>query len=126
LLTVDEGLVMKSDENRITQVLYNLIINTIDFVDSGIGEVLVYANRGSDGIHFGVKDNGVGISKENIKNLFQKFHQLDTSNRRSHQGSGLGLSICKGIVEKLGGKIWVDSEGKGSNFQFTLPIEVER
>ena len=77
-----------------------------------------------EGVHvFSVKDNGVGISEENQKNLFKKFYQIDTSMTRKHGGTGLGLTICKGIIEDLGGKIWVKSkEGTGSIFYFSIPL----
>ena len=74
-------------------------------------------------IIFSVKDNGIGISKENQKLLFKKFYQIDTSHTRKHGGTGLGLAICKGIVEGLGGMIWVESEvGKGTVFYFSVPL----
>lgn len=70
---------------------------------------------------FSVKDNGKGISKERQGSLFQKFYQADTSATRKHGGSGLGLVICKGLVEGMGGKIWLDSiPGKGLTVFFTL------
>jgi len=71
---------------------------------------------------FSVKDNGLGMTLETQKSLFQKFYQADTSITRKHGGTGLGLAICKGIVEGLGGKIWLESEvGKGTNVYFTIP-----
>ena len=65
----------------------------------------------------------MGISEENQKNLFKKFYQIDTSMTRKHGGAGLGLTICKGIIEDLGGKIWVESkENTGSIFYFSIPL----
>ena len=62
------------------------------------------------------------MPKEKQKKLFQKFYQVDTSHTRKHGGSGLGLSICKGYIEDMGGKIWIESEeGKGTAIFFTLP-----
>ena len=76
---------------------------------------------------FYVKDNGTGISPEKQKNLFHKFYQIDTSVTRKHGGSGLGLAISKGIIESLGGKIWIESElGKGASFYFTIPNDRSR
>ena len=72
---------------------------------------------------FCVKDDGLGITKDKQKNLFKKFYQVDTSHTRRHGGTGLGLVICKGIVEGLGGTITVKSQGigKGTSFYFTIP-----
>ncbi|HSA98814.1 MAG TPA: PAS domain-containing sensor histidine kinase [Candidatus Nitrosotenuis sp.] len=116
---------IKSDRDRIEQVLTNLIYNAIDFVPKQTGKIAVNAVPAGDGsVTFSVADNGVGIPLEKQENLFQKFYQVNTSHDRRHGGSGLGLSICKGIVEGLGGKIWVSSkEGTGSTFYFTLPKE---
>ncbi len=69
-----------------------------------------------------VKDNGYGISPEDLEKLFTKFFRSNNPNIRKANGTGLGLSITKGIIELHGGKIWVESEvGKGTTFQFTIP-----
>ncbi|MDQ6724164.1 MAG: ATP-binding protein, partial [Thermoproteota archaeon] len=71
---------------------------------------------------FTVRDNGKGIPKDKIDNLFKKFYQVDTNYTRSHGGSGLGLAICKGIIEAHGGRIWIDkSRSQGVNILFTIP-----
>jgi len=115
---------MKSDKNRLEQVFSNLILNSIDFVSVEGGRVEIGAEDKGDSVFFYVKDNGIGIKKESQKNLFKKFYQVDTTHARKHGGTGLGLSVSKGIVEALGGKIGVESEeGKGSNFHFTIPKE---
>jgi len=119
-----EQLTVTSDRNRIEQVLNNLILNAVDFVPSEGGKIEYGAQSKGDEILFYVKDNGIGISPEKQKNLFRKFYQIDTSVTRKHGGSGLGLAISKGIIESLGGKIWVESElGNGSSFYFTIPID---
>ena len=119
-----EQLTVKSDRNRIEQVLNNLILNAVDFVPSEGGKIEYGAQSKGDEILFYVKDNGIGIPPEKQKNLFRKFYQIDTSVTRKHGGSGLGLAISKGIIESLGGKIWVESElGKGASFYFTIPID---
>jgi len=124
--SIKEKLIVKSDRNRIEQVLNNLILNAVDFVPEENGEIEMGAQSEDHSVLFCVKDNGLGVSSEKQKGLFKKFYQVDTSARRKHGGTGLGLSICKGIVESLGGKIWVESElGKGSNFYFTIPKEKE-
>ena len=119
-----EQLTVRSDRNRLEQILNNLILNAVDFVPSEGGKIEYGAQRKGDEILFYVKDNGIGIPPEKQKNLFRKFYQIDTSVTRKHGGSGLGLAISKGIIESLGGKIWVESElGKGSSFYFTIPMD---
>ena len=111
-----------SDERRIKQVLKNLINNAIDFVKKDKGLITVNVSEENGNVLFSVKDNGIGISEENQKKLFKKFYQIDTSYTREHGGSGLGLTISKGIVEGLGGKIWVESKPKqGTSFYFSIP-----
>ena len=76
---------------------------------------------------FHVKDNGVGIPKDKQQNIFKKFYQVDTSHTRKHGGTGLGLVICKGIVNALGGEIWFESDPrKGTEFYFSTPIYGEK
>jgi len=86
------------------------------------GKIEVEVKETQDSVVFSVKDNGRGIPKDKQKDLFKKFYQVDTSNTRTHTGSGLGLAVCKGIVDKLGGKLWVESVlKKGSTFYFSVP-----
>lgn len=74
-------------------------------------------------ILFTVQDNGIGINPEKADKLFRKFYQIDTGPTRKHAGTGLGLVICKGIIEAHGGKIWVDKAPKtGATIKFTLPV----
>ena len=74
-------------------------------------------------MQFEVRDTGLGIPKEAQDKLFSRFYQVDSSMKRKVGGSGLGLSVCKGLVELMKGKIWFESEiGKGTTFYFTLPI----
>ena len=75
----------------------------------------------ADSILFTIQDNGAGIPPEEIDNIFDSFSQIDTALTRKHGGAGLGLAICKALVTKLGGKIWVKSElDKGTTFYFTI------
>lgn len=111
-----------SDKDRINQVFSNLIKNAIDFVEPDKGQITIGAKTDKNFIEFFVKDNGVGISETNQKEIFKKFYQIDTSTSRKRNGSGLGLAICKGITEGLGGKIWVESkENVGTSFYFEIP-----
>ncbi|MGD8707252.1 MAG: ATP-binding protein [Nitrosopumilaceae archaeon] len=117
-----KNLMLKTDKQRLRQVLDNLIRNSVDFVPSKDGKISVEAKIKENNIIFSVKDNGPGIPKEKQSNIFKKFYQIDTSHTRKHGGTGLGLVICKGIAEGLEGKIWLESEfGKGTSFFICLP-----
>jgi len=113
---------MRSDPTRLKQVLTNLVDNALKFTDRG------YINFGygkeNSHLKFFVEDSGSGISDDKKKTLFKRFIQGEEILKRKHGGAGLGLSISKGIVELLGGKIWFDDDyKKGSRFYFTLPLE---
>jgi signal transduction histidine kinase/CheY-like chemotaxis protein len=112
-----------ADPQRLEQVLSNLISNAIKFTGDG-GEVKVGAAlTATGGIRVWVQDSGEGIPREEIGELFQKYRQGGNANSSNHKGTGLGLVICKMIVEAHGGTIWADSqEGQGSIFSFSLPV----
>ena len=119
---VKEKIKLKSDRQRIEEVLSNLIYNSLDFVSENVGRIEINVKNQNSVVLFSVKDNGEGVPKEKLDSLFKKFYQTDTSLTRKHGGTGLGLTICKGIVENLGGKIWVESKlGESSTFSFTIP-----
>ena len=110
-----------ADFERTMQILHNLISNSVKFTEHG--RISLHVSRYDDFIRFEVLDTGQGIPKENFNSIFSKFYQVDSSMTRKIGGSGLGLSICKGLVEGMGGKIGFNSElGKGSIFAFILPI----
>jgi signal transduction histidine kinase/CheY-like chemotaxis protein len=115
-----------TDVTRLRQILFNLIGNAIKFTENG--EVLVTAEpwreHESRGIHFMVKDNGIGIPPERMDRLFKVFSQVDSSTTRNYGGTGLGLAICRLLTQYMGGKIWVESvPSKGSTFHFTIQAE---
>lgn len=113
---------MIGDTKRIKQVLNNMLNNSIDFVPKIGGEIVINASLQNNSVVFSVRDNGIGISKENQERLFSKFYQVDTSVTRKHGGSGLGLTICHGLITGMRGKIWVESDlGRGTTFYFSLP-----
>jgi signal transduction histidine kinase len=124
-IRVDKGTTIFCDSKRIEQVFSNLIKNSIDFVSENIGKIMIKTRESIDNesvIYFQVEDNGIGISSDKVDNLFQKFYQIDTTATRKHGGTGLGLVICKGIIEAHGGKIWIDkSYTNGLRIIFTLP-----
>jgi signal transduction histidine kinase len=110
------------DDDRIRQILTNLMKNSLKAVIPKTGKIEILAEDTPGEVRVSVKDNGKGIPKDKQKDLFKKFYQVDTSLTREKGGSGLGLSICKGIVETHGGKIWLESEsGKGTVVTFTIP-----
>ena len=111
------------DPKRISQVLSNLIKNSIDFVPENTGIIKLTVEKDSKSFIFSVTDNGPGIPVENQEYLFQKFYKIDTSSTRKHGGTGLGLTICNGLVRSHGGKIWLDKEyTQGTCFKFTIPV----
>jgi signal transduction histidine kinase len=112
------------DEQRLTQVLLNLVGNAIKFTDTG--EVRITATAVNGHFSVAVTDTGSGIPPEELKRVFEPFHQIDNSNTKAKGGTGLGLAIAKQIVEMHGGRIWVESTlGKGATFQMELPIRAE-
>ncbi|HEX5417722.1 MAG TPA: ATP-binding protein [Chloroflexota bacterium] len=111
-----------ADPRRIEQVLHNLIVNAIKYSSDGTSVTVRVEARGSDVVVM-VKDQGIGIPAEHLTQVFDRFYRVDGTLTRQTGGSGLGLPICRGLVEAHGGKIWVESEiGKGSVFFFTIPI----
>ncbi|MFH1100536.1 MAG: HAMP domain-containing sensor histidine kinase [Methanobacteriota archaeon] len=111
-----------ADSDRISQVLRNLIHNAIKFSPQG-STIMVSAEAKPDHILFGIKDQGVGMSSEDQIRVFEPFYQIEATVNRQHGGTGLGLTICRGIIEAQKGKIWVDSkQGMGSTFYFTVPL----
>jgi signal transduction histidine kinase len=111
-----------ADSNRIRQVLLNLLDNAFKFTNDG-GEVVVSTKSMEDKVEISVKDNGSGIFLEEQDKIFERFYQVENAATKKHYGIGLGLSICKDIVEAQGGRIWVESKERGgSNFVFTLPL----
>jgi signal transduction histidine kinase len=109
------------DEQRLTQVLLNLVGNAIKFTDSG--EVRIAARAANGHFTVSVSDTGPGIPAEECDLIFEKFRQVDSSNTRAKGGTGLGLAIAREIVEMHGGRIWVESTlGQGSTFRLELPV----
>jgi len=118
--------VLLMDCTRIRQVILNLLSNAIKFSDDGT--ITLVASDNKDGkLMISVADEGIGINPENQQLIFEPFRQVDGSPHRKRSGTGLGLPICKRIVELHGGKIWLTSElGRGATFSFSLPIASRR
>ena len=111
-----------ANQRQLEHVIRNLLSNAIKFNKKG-GQIKVQARRKVDFIELCVADTGVGIEKDNLSNVFDKFFQVDTSTDRTYGGTGMGLAVAKEIIEAHGGRIRVESEpGKGSRFYFKLLI----
>ena len=121
-LDVDEDLpTVVADEDKVDQILTNLTNNAIKYSPKG-GVITISAHKDGDGIVVGIADHGMGIPKDHLPKIFDRFHRVDNRDTREVGGTGIGLYLVKHLVEAHGGKIWVESEvGKGSNFLFTLP-----
>jgi signal transduction histidine kinase len=117
---LDNKITLYSDEIKLNQILMNLINNAIKFTESG--SINFGYTVQNDIIQFYVKDTGIGIQEKLHDLIFDRFRQVEDSFTRTYEGAGLGLAICKGLVELLGGKIWLEShKDKGSTFYFTIP-----
>jgi len=123
IMEVPAGLPLTEvDQIRVERILYNLVENAIKYSPGG-GDIRVSAVRSEDQIVIAVSDQGPGIPAEGLSNLFRRFERLTESPANSIRGMGLGLYVCRLLVEAHGGRIWAESEpGKGSTFCFTLPI----
>lgn len=115
--------IIKTDREKIYAILTNLVKNAIKYSDHGFIELGCFLGVAEPvELTFYVKDTGIGIPKRKQKAVFDRFVQIDITNKKALQGTGLGLAITKSYVEMLGGKIWLESElGKGSTFYFTIP-----
>ena len=120
-ITLDDLPTVSADSSQLGQVFQNLIANAIKFRDQEPPRVHVSARRDDDEAVFAVRDNGIGIEPEDTERIFAVFQRLHT--RDEFPGSGIGLSICKRIVERHGGRIWVESSpGEGATFRFTISV----
>jgi len=120
--SIQSGLTIKADRAKFAEILANLVENAAAFVTETGGKIQITGKSQDGFVQFSVVDNGPGIPEGGVDNLFKKFYQLDTSHTRRHGGSGLGLTICRGYVEGMNGKIWAESEeGEGATLSFTIP-----
>jgi signal transduction histidine kinase len=107
-----------ADRARLAQVLSNLVTNALKFTPAG-GRVCIRVRRLDDALQISVEDSGAGIPASDLPRVFDRYWRADPTSRT---GAGLGLAICKGIVEAHGGRIWVESTvGRGTTFHFTVP-----
>lgn len=112
-----------SDRVRLRQVLNNLLTNACKFTDEGSIEICCEIK--DDQVYFAVIDSGMGIHEEDLKSVFDPFFKVERSDERLYRGTGIGLAICRNLVELMGGRLEVESElGRGSRFHFTLPLRL--
>lgn len=117
--------VINADKVHLTNIIFNLIDNAVKYTkDNPV--IIVFTRDTPDGIEISIKDNGIGISKENIRKIFEKFYRVPTGNVHNVKGFGLGLSYVQAVVQKHNGTIHVESElGKGSTFKIVMPYTNE-
>ncbi|MBU3180210.1 sensor histidine kinase [Clostridium psychrophilum] len=119
--TDTEEKIIACDTEKIERIVLNLLSNAIKFSDEG-DEIIVDIKDKNEFVDISVKDNGIGIEKEHLDMIFDRFKQVDKSLSRNTEGTGVGLNLVKSIVELHGGSIYVESEfGKGSKFTVKLP-----
>ncbi len=120
--SLEEQVTCFCDKQRISQVINNLLTNSMDFCPKTNGKINIILQTLGKDVEIIVEDNGVGMSEEQLSKIFTKFYQVDSSLTRVHGGTGLGLSICKGIVEGHGGTMKIESSiGKGTKVHIILP-----
>ncbi|KPA11855.1 response regulator receiver sensor signal transduction histidine kinase [Candidatus Magnetomorum sp. HK-1] len=113
---------IKTDPRRLKQILMNLLINAVRHTETGKVDLTVQLKEGNE-LHFIIKDTGSGIPKEHQPQIFDPFMLGEDFLTKKYSGTGVGLSICKSIIEKMNGKIWFESQpNKGSTFYFFIPI----
>lgn len=120
VVTSDPLPTVQADPGQMTQLLQNLIANAIKFRGAEPPAVHVGVGIDLDVWRFSVRDNGIGIAPEHVERVFQVFQRLHT--RSEYEGTGIGLAVCRRIVERHGGQIWIESEpGRGCEIRFTIP-----
>jgi signal transduction histidine kinase/HAMP domain-containing protein len=120
---IPSNLDFRGDKLRVHELLNNLFNNVVKFSNEK-GMVTINSDQNEDFITISIQDTGIGMNEEQLENIFNEFYKADSS-RHDFDSSGLGMTICKRIIEKHGGEIWVESEGlgKGTTFYFTLPTK---
>lgn len=118
-----DSLVVKADRNYLEQILNNLLDNAIKYNREG-GEILISATvKQLNEVEISIQDSGIGIPREDLPRVFERFYRVDKGRSKEVGGTGLGLSIVKHLVLAHGGRVWAESQlGEGSTFYFTLPV----
>jgi signal transduction histidine kinase len=116
-----DGVEAAIDRNRMLQVIANLVENAVKFSPAGGEVVITVVQEPAGGAHLTVRDQGIGIPAADLEVIFQRFRRGSSADMRRYAGTGIGLYLCKRIVEEHGGRIWAESDGKGSALHVTLP-----
>jgi len=122
-----EDLVILADERKLKKVVFNLLSNAAKFTPES-GKIETAAWKEGHSLFICVSDTGIGIKKENLERVFGEFEQIDSSHARNYEGTGLGLTLSRRIIDLHKGKIWAESEGegKGSRFIFSIPLKFSK
>ncbi len=123
-IDMPDHLVIQADAERLTQVFTNIVENAVKFTITG--KINIKGDVQDGKAHIMISDTGIGIPEDKLEKIFDRFYQVDSSNRRKYGGTGLGLWISKNIIEAHGGKIWAESKNRGSTFHILLPKPVKR
>lgn len=126
IVPVKPELTVQVDRARIAMALTNVLVNAIEFTPSQ-DRILLEAIERPKEVWIRVQDSGIGIAKDQLERIFEKFYQVENHMTRHHEGLGIGLSICRALVEAHGGRVWAESEGlgKGATFTISLPTYSE-
>lgn len=119
---LEKNFILKTDPIRFKQIMSNLINNAFKYTEKGSVEFGYELNKTENTVQFFIKDTGIGIPKDKFDEIFKRFNKIETDKTKLYRGTGLGLTITQNLIERLGGRIWVESTLKlGSTFFFTLP-----
>lgn len=117
-INIQNNLMVEGDNERLMQVFSNILDNAIKFTITG--EIIIKGETDQGKVHIAISDTGIGIPEDRLEKIFDRFYQVDSSNKRKFQGVGLGLWISKKIIEAHGGRIWAESKNRGSTFHILL------
>ena len=124
-ITIDipDLLIVEGDSERLMEVFSNVVENAIKFTITG--EIIIRGEMDKENVHITINDTGVGIPEDKLEKIFDRFYQVDSSNKRKFGGTGLGLWVSKKIIDAHGGKIWAESKNRGSTLHILLPRQVK-